>query len=129
MIWLALDGRLSGPFPYTAGIGDMITALFALPVARLAASAGPAHPRVVAWNAFGMLDLIVAVSLALLSNNGFPIQLIHAGVGSNAITVLPQALIPLVLVPTYLVGHCIVFAHAREQAASRAFAEQRFAGA
>jgi hypothetical protein len=107
----------------------MITGLFALPVARLAARTGPGNPEVIAWNAFGMLDLIVAVSLGLLSTNGFPLQLIHAGVGANAVTTLPWALIPLVLVPTYLVGHAIVFAHARAQAAARVLGSQRLAGA
>lgn len=128
-IVLAVTGRLAGPFPYFAGIGDMITGFFALPVARLAARSGANHLEVIVWNAFGMLDLIVAVSLGLLSNNGFPLQLIHAGVGSNAVTTLPWALIPLVLVPTYLVGHVIVFAHARAQAASGALGSQRLARA
>ncbi|HLY03243.1 MAG TPA: hypothetical protein VKR56_12205 [Candidatus Cybelea sp.] len=127
-ILLALAGRLRGPFPYSAGIGDMLAALFALPVARLAARSGPNDPRVIAWNAFGMLDLVVAVSLGLTSSSGFPLQLIHAGAGSTAITTLPWALVPLVLVPTFLIGHCIVFAHARVQAASRAFGPQRLAG-
>jgi hypothetical protein len=127
-ILLALAGRLGGPFPYVAAVGDMLTALFALPVARLAARTGPNHPEVMAWNAFGMLDLLVAVSLALLSNNGFPLQLIHAGAGSDAIVTLPWSLVPLVLVPTYLIGHCVVFAHARARSASRAFAPQRLAG-
>jgi hypothetical protein len=128
-ILLAIAGRLSGPFPYFAGIGDMLTALFALPVARLAARTASNDPRVIAWNAFGMLDLVVAVSLALTSNNGFPLQLIHAGAGSAAITTLPWSLVPLVLVPTFLIGHCIVFAHARAQAAPRALVPQRLAGA
>jgi hypothetical protein len=37
--------------------------------------------------------------------------MIHAGVGSAAITTLPWSMIPLVLVPAYLIGHGIVFAH------------------
>jgi len=36
--------------------------LFALQVARLAASKSANHPRVLLWNAFGTLDLIVAVA-------------------------------------------------------------------
>ena len=34
---LAGVGRLDGPFPFFAGIGDILTGLFALPVARIAA--------------------------------------------------------------------------------------------
>jgi hypothetical protein len=128
-ILLAIAGRLSGPFPYFAGIGDMLTALFALPVARLAARTLLNDPRVIAWNAFGMLDLVVAVSLGLTSSNGFPLRLIHGGAGSAAITTLPWSLVPLVLVPTFLIGHGIVFAHVRAQAASRSLGPQRLAGA
>lgn len=110
-LFLALADRLSGPFPYSAGIGDFITGILAFPVAAIAAREGVSHWRVVAWNAFGMLDLIAAVALGITSRNGSPIQLIHAGAGSAAIDTLPWSLVPLVLVPVYLIGHVIVFAH------------------
>jgi hypothetical protein len=76
-----------------------------------------------------MLDLVVAVSLGLTSSNGFPLQLIHGGAGSTAITTLPWSLVPLVRVPTFLIGHGIVFAHVRAQTASRALGPQRLADA
>ena len=115
MLLAALGGRMSGPFPYSAGIGDIITGLFALPVARLAAR-NPRDIRVLEWNIFGALDLIAALALGVLSVSGSPLQLIHAGVGATAMTTLPWALIPLVLVPTYLIGHALVFAHIRAAA-------------
>ena len=40
--------------------------------------------------------------LGITTTNGGPLQVINAGVGSSAMTTLPWALIPLVLVPTYL---------------------------
>jgi hypothetical protein len=116
---LASAGRLSGPFPYSAGIGDIITAAFAIPVARIAARSSVTDVRVVAWNAFGILDLIVAVALGITSQNGSPLQLIHAGVGSAAIATLPWSLVPLVLVPLFLIGHSIVFALVRLQLCER----------
>jgi len=128
MLIAAVAGRMSGPFPYFAGIGDVITALFALPVARLAAR-DPRDVRVLEWNIFGALDLIVAVSLGTMSASGSPLQIIHAGVGSAAMTTLPWALIPLVLVPTYLIGHALVFAHARAAAPAGAVSQARFAEA
>jgi hypothetical protein len=112
MVLAAFAGTMSGPFPYSAGIGDIITGIFAIPAARIAAK-NPRDIRVLEWNIFGALDLIAAVFLGMTSINGGPFQLIHAGVGSSQITTLPWALIPLVLVPTYLVGHAIVFAHMR----------------
>lgn len=112
MVLAGIAGTMSGPFPYAAGIGDIITGIFALPVARIAAR-NPRDFRLLEWNIFGALDLIVAVFLGMTTVDGGPLQLIHAGVGSSAMTTLPWALIPLVLVPTYLVGHALVFAHMR----------------
>jgi hypothetical protein len=111
---LALAGRLAGPFPYTAGLGDFLTGALAIPVALLAAKVSPSHNRLIAaWNAFGAFDLIVAVALGITSRNGSPIQLIHAGVGTAAMTELPWALVPTVLVPFFLIAHSIVFAQLR----------------
>jgi hypothetical protein len=115
MLLAAFAGTMSGPFPYSAGIGDIITGIFAIPVARIA-SKNPRDVRVLQWNIFGALDLVAAVFLGMTSINGGPFQLIHAGIGSAQMTSLPWALIPLVLVPTYLIGHAIVFAHVRASA-------------
>jgi len=125
MLIAAAAGSMSGPFPYFAGIGDVITGIFALPVARLA-SRNPRDIRVLEWNIFGGLDLIVAVSLGVISANGSPLQLIHAGAGSAEITTLPWALIPLVLVPTFLIGHALVFAHLRAAAAAGNVSQTRW---
>lgn len=116
---LAATGRLAGPFPYSAGIGDIVTGLFALPVARLAAR-NPRDGRIAAWNFFGTLDLLAAVALGITSAPGSSLQLIHVGIGSAAMTTLPWALIPLVLVPTYLVGHALAFVRLRVAAEGRA---------
>jgi hypothetical protein len=128
MLIAAVTGSMSGPFPYFAGIGDVITGLFALPVARLAAR-NPRDIRVLEWNIFGALDLIVALSLGTMSANGSLLQIIHAGVGSTAMTTLPWVLIPLVLVPTYLIGHALVFAHMRAAAAAEDVGQTRWAEA
>lgn len=107
---LAASGRLSGPFPYFAGIGDIITGAVALPLALRVARSGRASSAVGRWNIFGTLDLVVAVGLGITSAAGSPLQLIHAGVGSEAIQYLPYSLIPTVLVPFYLMTHAIVAA-------------------
>jgi hypothetical protein len=113
---LAADGRLAGPFPYSAGWGDIITGVFALPLAW-AVSRGAASSLLVAiWNTFGILDLLAAVTLGVITSNGSPAQLIHVGVGSLAITHLPWSLIPTVLVPFFIVTHLIVLAQLRARA-------------
>jgi hypothetical protein len=108
---LAVSGRLSGPFPYFAGLGDIITGALAIPLAlSLARSGRPSAATVKRWNIFGILDLVVAMGLGLSSANGSPLQLIHAGVGSEAMQFLPYCLVPTVLVPFYLITHAIVAA-------------------
>jgi hypothetical protein len=114
---LAASGRLGGPFPQSAGWGDVATGVLAVPVA-IAVVRG-SRRYLGAWNAFGALDLIAAVALGLLSANG-PLQLIDAGTGSGAIATLPWALIPTVLVPFYLIIHGVIFLQQRETSTGHA---------
>ena len=109
-----LAGSLRGPFPFFAGLGDIITGVLAIPLALGIARSGtiPAS-RIAGWNAFGTLDLIVAVFLGITSAAGSPLQLIHAGVGSEAMQHLPLSLVPTVLVPFYLLTHAVIAAQLR----------------
>ena len=60
----------------------MITGALAIPLAlSIARSKEPSVRTIAAWNAFGTLDLVVAVGLGITSAAGSPLQLIHAGVG------------------------------------------------
>jgi hypothetical protein len=111
---LAAVGRLSGPFPYSAGLGDIITGALAVPLALSVARSQKLPVSAIArWNIFGTLDLVAAVALGLTSAAGSPLQVIHAGVGSEAMQYLPFCLIPTVLVPFYLITHAIVAAQLR----------------
>jgi hypothetical protein len=106
---LAAAGRLSGPFPYSAGWGDVLVGALAFPVARLAMGGLPRGSlAIAAWNALGIVDLVSAVALGITSTQGSPLQLIHAGVGSQAMQYLPFSLVPTVLVPFFLITHAIV---------------------
>jgi hypothetical protein len=108
---LAAVGRLGGPFPFSAGVGDIITGALALPVAMLVARDPARHARLVGrWNLFGALDLFAAVGLGLTSANGSPIQLFFFGAGSEAMQHLPFSLVPTVLVPFYLMTHAVIAA-------------------
>jgi hypothetical protein len=111
---LAAAGRLSGPFPYSAGLGDIITGALAIPLALSVARSQKLPARaLMRWNIFGTLDLIAAVSLGITSAAGSPLQLIHVGVGSEAMQYLPFCLVPTVLVPFYLITHAIIAAQLR----------------
>ena len=127
-ILLAWSGRLGGPFPQSAGWGDVVTGLLAVPVMGLAAGQSALRDRAIwLWNALGTLDLLSAVALGVTSANGSPLQLIHAGPGSAAVQVLPWALIPSVLVPFYLITHGIIFAQLRARSANAAHAADQTA--
>lgn len=110
-LFLAASGRLGGPFPQSAGWGDVATGVFALPLAYLVARGAMTAARW--WNVFGAADLIVAVGLGTMSFNGFVLQMIEAGPGSDAVLQLPWSLIPTVLVPFYLILHGIMFVRLR----------------
>ena len=127
---LAAAGRLSGPFPYSAGWGDIITGAFAIPLAlRVARSQKLPVAAVRLWSIFGALDLIAAVGLGISSAAGSPLQLIHAGVGSQAMQYLPFCLVPTVLVPFYLITHAIIAAQLRALRAAPAARERSLAAA
>src|SRR5262245_60410856 len=111
MVLLAVQGRLSGPFPHLAGWGDIIAGGAAIPLMFAAARNFSANRgAVLAWNIFGLLDLITAAALGVLSAPGSPLQIFGGSVGSAAIAVLPWSNIPTLIVPFYLIVHGVVFA-------------------
>jgi len=83
-VWLVryFAGALPGLFALPAGIGDVATGLLAPFVAYAWYSGKPyARSAAIAWNIFGMADLVNAVVLGALTNGGaggivFPLVLI-----------------------------------------------------
>ena len=117
-LFLAASGRLSAPFASSAGIGDMITGAVAIPLALLLARGDRRRPWWLGvWNAFGTLDLIVAMTLAMLSTDGVPFRVFTGGPGMLAMTTLPWVMIPVLLVPLFLLIHLVIAAKLRRTAA------------
>ncbi len=80
-------GVVPAAFAWPAAVGDFLTGLAAPFVASAVARREPgALARAVAWNVFGILDLVVAPTAAILSN-------------ARVITLYPLALIPLFIGP------------------------------
>jgi hypothetical protein len=99
LLYMAL-GHLPALFALPAGLGDIATGIAAPLVARrIAPGTGR---RVALWfNAFGMTDLMVALTLGALT--GF--QLLDVAPSSALITELPLALIPTATVPLFFALH------------------------
>jgi hypothetical protein len=109
MLLDAWQGRLSGPFPQSAGWGDIIAGLIAIPLIAAARDLPGNRGAVLAWNILGTLDLVTAVALGVLSAPGSPQQMFGGTIGSTAMWSLPQSVVPTLLVPFYLIVHGIIF--------------------
>jgi hypothetical protein len=103
---LYAHGVLPGLFAWPAGLGDIAIGVTAPWVALLLVRRPTfvASPKFVAWNLFGILDLVVAVSTGALSS-GFVFGL------TGKVTTGPMAQLPLVLIPAYFVPLFIMFHH------------------
>src|SRR5260370_21593882 len=109
---LAAQGRLSGPFPQSAGWGDVIVGVTAVPLTLAVARDMVRHRRaLLAWKFLGTLHFIASLALGILSAPGSPLQLFGGTIGSAAVTVLPWSNIPALLVPFFLISHGLIFPH------------------
>jgi hypothetical protein len=87
LLFRYLQGRLSGAFAIPAGVGDILTGLFAPLVVYWWVARKPyARTAAIAWSLFGMADLVNAVALGGLTGGG----------GGGIV-------FPIVLIPTYAV--------------------------
>jgi hypothetical protein len=92
--WLGGRGELPGVFAIPAGVGDVLTGLLAPLVAYWWVAGKPyARPAAIAWNLFGMADLVNAVALGVVTG----------GAGGNI--VFPIVLIPIYAVPRAFLVH------------------------
>lgn len=112
------DGRLSAPFAPAAGWGDMVTGAFAIVLAAtLALGFGVGRGGLAMWNAFGALDLLVAVSLGTLSMPGTPFRVFTEGPGTLIMSTVPGVVVPGMLVPVFLFLHFAIAAKLRAASA------------
>jgi len=111
-----LNGSVAGVFAWPAGIGDMATGIMALPAA-LAVVSGTASGRRTGlwWNAFGLLDFAVAITMGFLTSPGafqqfgFDIPISQAGT-------YPTVMIPIFAVPSSILLHALSIRQLRRAA-------------
>lgn len=113
-------GTLPGLFAWPAGVGDIAIGLLA-PVVGFAYSRAPrdAAGFVRAWNVFGILDLVVAVTTGFMTAPSL-LQPIEVQPNSDLMTVLPMVLIPVYLVPLSILLHLASLAKLHRAAAQTA---------
>jgi hypothetical protein len=108
----AARGKLPALFGYVAGIGDVIAALGAIPLA-LALAKGTRTPglraRFAAWNVFGLIDLITAITLGILCSPTTVGILHHGGASTGSFGLLPTSLVPTFFVPAYVLTHLLAW--------------------
>jgi hypothetical protein len=108
-IVLYAEGRLPAPFAPSAGWGDLFIGVTALPLAWAVARLGARiRPLVFLWNALGVADLVVALTLGPLSAPG-PLQVFAGPPDSSPMTTLPWLIIPGFLVPCFMFLHVVIF--------------------
>jgi hypothetical protein len=100
--------HLPGAFALPAGLGDVATGL-AAPIIGYTIARWPNKQRDVAWwNAFGIADLVVAVTTGFLTSPGAA-QMLALDAPNQLITAYPLALVPLFAVPVSLTLHGLVW--------------------
>jgi hypothetical protein len=119
---LAAEGWLTGPFPYCAAWGDIITGVVAVAVLWFFKDRGARHATAIAaWNLFGAADLVLAIAFGMTSVEGSPLQL-FPGPGSEAMQHVPWSFVPTVLVPIWLILHAIIAVQLRRAKLGQAVA-------
>lgn len=92
---------LPARFAFAAGLGDIITAILALPVARMVAKKSPGSiPAVYAWNILGIIDIIDLLVIAVITG---------ANGNLREMTVFPFVWFPAFAPATILFLHTAVF--------------------
>jgi hypothetical protein len=104
-------GRLPAIFALPAGLGDIAAGLAAPLVARRLTHGG-GRSRAVWFNLFGLLDLVVALSIGFLAGLG-PWRPLEVTPSTEPLSLLPLALVPTVAVPLSIALHLVALRRLR----------------
>jgi hypothetical protein len=112
---LHAQGHLGAPFATSAGWGDIITGVVAIPLALMVWKGTAPRWLLALWNAFGALDLVTAIALGAMSAPGTPFNIFTEAPGTMAMTTLPWVIVPTSLVPLYMMTHVVIAARLRKR--------------
>ena len=109
---------LPAKFAFSAEMGDIITALLALPVAKMVAKGRPGSIKVAyAWNIFGMLDIINVLTIAVIAARRSAISGVSGGL--EEMTIFPFVWFPAFAPATILFLHTVVFRKLQQMKTTR----------
>jgi hypothetical protein len=111
-VLLYSERLLPASFALPAGWGDFAIGITAPLVAFLISSHRLRWPLFAVWNALGILDLIIAVTLGVLSS-ATPVGILAGDVTTEIMGKFPLSLVPTFLVPLFVIFHLIALAQAR----------------
>jgi hypothetical protein len=105
-------------FGYPEGLGDVAAALLCLPLA-FAIRKGSYSPGLrrafIAWNIFGLIDLLSAISLGILySPSSFGV--LRTDISTGLMTSFPVSLIPTFFLPLFILFHILGLIRSKELA-------------
>ncbi len=102
---LMMNGQMPALWALPAGIGDIIVGGTAPWIAR-SVNTSKGGQRAIVFNLFGLLDLIVAVGLGIVTSPG-RLHVFHTTPTSQLATNFPLALVPTFLVPLAFTIHVV----------------------
>jgi hypothetical protein len=108
---LYTHGILPGVFALPAGWGDMFIGATAALAANHFTREKGRKKLFIAWQLLGVLDLVMALTLGVLTSRA-PVGILARGITSDAMTTLPLSLIPTFAVPLLFIFHLISIAQA-----------------
>jgi hypothetical protein len=107
---LLAQSKLPALFALPAGLGDMLVGFEAFFVASLYVRRAESSTTMgLLWNAMGIADFIVALSVGFLASTT-PLQLLHLTPTTDIITALPMVMVPVFGVPLFLMLHLLSLA-------------------
>ncbi len=112
----AIAGVLPAEFGYPEGLGDVIAAVFCLPLAfamRRQDLSSRLRRAFIAWNIFGLLDLLSAITLGVLySPSSFGV--LRTAASTQIMVTFPVSLIPTFFVPLFILLHLLALKRSSE---------------
>jgi hypothetical protein len=108
-----LVGRLPAQFAIPEGLGDIVAAIFALPLALALRGEKPVRGYFILWNIFGLIDLLSAITVGILYSEG-PLGVLRTGVSTALMTTFPVNLIPTFFVPLFILLHVLALLRRNE---------------